>query len=232
VERGCNPRQRPRPLVPATPSALFQLKLALSGGVCDLEAATTAIKSDIGLTVHLLCLCAGDIDDSCDRLPPISELVVHAGHDRLQELVETTASLPACAQDRSHVSSYVRFWEHARLTAMVAEDLSRQTTDLFYDEGFLAGVLYQLGDLASLLGWEVAELGTRDVRERASETAREWGLPNILVEVARGEKSLCSSAKARVLLDLADTASGWANRLESLAARELSSSPVQVLSVQ
>jgi HD-like signal output (HDOD) protein len=218
--------------MPAAPSALLQLELALKGGACDLEAATSAIKSDIGLTVHLLCLCAEYTDDSSDRLPPISDLVVQAGCDRLRELVESMVSLPSYAQNRSHASGCARFWEHARLTATVAEDLSRQTTDVLCDEAFLAGALYQLGDLASLLGWNVAALGTRDVRERVSEMAREWGLPNILVEVIRGEKSLCSSAKARVLLDLALTASNWADRLESLAARELSSSPLQVLSAQ
>ena len=206
------------PLAAASRS-LLHLDLLLSERVVDLDAVINVIKSDIGLVVQLLRLASKTADWRSNNAMSISHWVVTAGRSGLRTLIRQTASFSSGSCNRSQNLMRERFWQHARLTGLIAEDLARHTTDSLNDEALLATMMYQLVDLAQLLGWN-AGMKTGELRQFASQTATAWNLPGELVEVVRGERNLCSTTKAAALLDLACAANIWACRLESLAAHE------------
>lgn len=201
------------------PKSLLHLELLLSEGVVDLGTAANIIRGDLGLTIELLRLATREIDGWSDSGMSVSGLVVLAGVERLRALVRNTASIASCARSDSHCLACERFWRHASLTALVAEDLAGQTSDVPRDEAFLAGMFYHLGDLPLVLDWDVAGEETRDLRNVVSDMAKAWNLPTTLVDVIRQEKAFSSTARSDLLLDLASTASNWAYRFEFLTAR-------------
>jgi HD-like signal output (HDOD) protein len=205
--------------IAAAPRSLLQLDLLLSERVIDLDSVVNVIKSDIGLVVQLLRLASKTADWRGKNAMSISHWVVAAGSSGLRTLICQTASLTSGSCNRSQSLVRERFWQHARLTGLIAEDLGRHTPDSMNDEPLLATMMYQLSDLAQLLGWN-AGMKTRELRQLAAQTATTWNLPAELVEVVRGERDLCSTAKTAALLDLARAANTWACRLESLAAHE------------
>ncbi len=110
------------PSPPALPDSLLQLDLALSVFVADLGQITNIILADIGLTAQLLRLGAGELDQLPSRGVAVSEIVLLLGLDKLKSLAARTSPLagyPALGVGK-------RFWRHARLTAMIAEELAAQ----------------------------------------------------------------------------------------------------------
>lgn len=206
-------------VVPALLSSLVRLELALCQDPLDLADLVSIVKNDVGLTVQLLRFAAREIEGCAKKTMPISDLIVLAGRDRLVRLVQETESVSGYLLEPSQLVAYQRFLMHAKLSGLVAEELASETADIGREEAFLVGVLYHLSDLPLLLDWGVTALETRDLREVVGNIAKDWNLPDALVDVIRGVRSECTSESA-VLLDLASVASTWAYRLESLAARE------------
>ena len=208
------PKQRKDRCLPALASSLIRLELATSAPVIELRQCADIIRGDIGLVLHLLR--SASHFESSDRIISIDELVVDAGVDGLRSLASGTTS-------STHPSCEVRrLWMHSRLSAAIAEELASRVMTVEKHEGYIAGLLFHFGEILQLLGWEQKNLPVADVRDAISDTARMWGFPNILVDVIRGRRQSCSSAKGQDLLDIAVDASSWAHRLESLGSPMLS----------
>lgn len=208
------------PSPPAMPNALLRLELSLPEYIADLPEITNIIRSDIGLTAQLLRLAAREIEESPDRVVGISEIVVHVGVEKLRALVAGTKTLPD--HIRSHARSTVRkrFWMHSRLTALVAEELAGQSSEVRPEEAYLAGLLSHLGDLPVLLGWTSTGSPAADHHLIGYRIAKSWRFPRILADVIGGDREVCLTHKSRALLDIVTVADIWASRLEFLAARE------------
>ena len=76
---------------PAKPDAVGRLRLLLSQPTADLQAITTTIETDLGLTIRLL-QCAWE---QPGMVPPgtsdISEIVVHLGLQKLKAMISQNA---------------------------------------------------------------------------------------------------------------------------------------------
>jgi HD-like signal output (HDOD) protein len=207
------------PSPPALANTLLQLELHLSRCVVDLREVTNMIRSDIGLTTQLLRLAAAEIQASPDRIVSLSEIVVCIWVDRLKELIAQTSPL----QDNvlGHAGSTVarRFWTHSQLTALVAEELAYEFPEVQLEEAYMAGLLWNLGELPLVLGWPSANsaAGSHHLGYRM---ANAWGFPRALADVIGGNREVCITRESRALVDIAMSASSWAFRLEFLAARE------------
>ena len=204
---------------PAMPNALLRLELSLSAFVIDLQDVTNIIKSDVGLTVQLLRLAARTTEQSKGKIGAISEIAIQVGVDGLGALVAQTEPLPDHFRSHTGLSASERFWMHSRLTALIAEELAGQSSEVAPGEAYLAGLLCHVGDLPSVLGWAAADSGTTDSRNTGYRMAKAWELPCALTEVIGGYGEVCRTPESRTLLDLAEAADHWASRLEFLATR-------------
>src|SRR5580658_4787630 len=114
------------PSPPALTHSLFHLELRLADSVCDLQAITRIIRNDVGLTAQLLRLAARTIEESPSKIAAINEIVVDAGVQNVAALVAHTRSLPDRLTRHAGGNAAERFWMHARLTALIAEELAGQ----------------------------------------------------------------------------------------------------------
>ena len=205
---------------PAMPIALLRLELCLSAPVADLQDITNIIKSDIGLTVQLLRVAAREIEESPDRVVTISDIVVQVGVERLRALVARTKPLPVHFRSPAGLGECERFWTHSRLTALVAEDLAGQSSEVSPEEAYLAGLLYHVGDLPWLLGWATTGLVTANSCPINYRMAEAWRFPRALADVINSDPKACCTRESRALLNIVEAADNWASRLECLAVRE------------
>ena len=208
------------PSPPAMPNALLRLDLWLSAFVADLQGITNIIRSDIGLTAQVLRIAACEIEESRGKNLSISEIVVLVGVERLRALVAATESLPGRFKGYPESEACERFWTHSRLTGMVAQELAYRSCVVSAEQAYLAGLLCHLGDLPSLLGWEITETDAMDSRQIGRHMAQAWGFPRDLVDVIAGDRDACRTENSCALLAAVTEADIWASRLEFLAARE------------
>jgi HD-like signal output (HDOD) protein len=208
------------PSPPALPNALLQLELRLSAPVADLKDITNIIRSDIGLTAQLLRLAAAEIEESPDKIIALSEIIIHVGVEKLGALVARTKALPHHFSSHAGSSVSERFWMHSRLTALLAEELAAQCCGVSPEETYLAGLLFHLGNLPSLLGWASSSSNVVDSRHVGSRMAMAWGFPRVLTDVIGRDREVCLTRESRTMLDIVTDADTWASRLEFLAARE------------
>jgi HD-like signal output (HDOD) protein len=212
------------PSPPALTHSLFHLELRLTDSVCDLQAITRIIRNDVGLTAQLLRLAARTSEEAPSKISAVSEIVVEAGAQNVAALVAHTRSLPDRLTRHAGGNAAERFWMHARLTALIAEELagqsSGQSSKVSPEEAYLSGLLFRLGDLPSVLGWAAIDSTVANSREVGARMAKAWGFPRALTAVIAGDRDICSAHGALALLDIATDADIWATRLESLAERE------------
>jgi HD-like signal output (HDOD) protein len=214
------------PCPPALTNSLLQLELRLSEFVTDLDEVTNIIRSDFGLTAQLLRLAAHETERSSLRLATVSEMVIGVGIERMKGLVTRTQPLAGHFKGVSSfdISTCNRFWMRCRLTALVAEELASRFSEICTEEAYMAGLLFHLGELPSVLGWTSGP-STANYRHIGYRMAKAWGFPRVLVDVIGGDRDLCLR-KSRVLLDLVTAADAWAARVEFLAARESAQSVI------
>jgi len=131
--------------------------------------------------------------------------------------VGQTKSLPHLLSTHAGISACERFWLHSRLTALIAEELASQSSEVSSEEAYLAGLLCHVGELSSVLGLAPPSPSPADSRHIGYRMAKAWGLPGALADVIGGYREICRSPESRALLDIAEAADNWASRLECLA---------------
>lgn len=206
--------------LPAMPTSLLQLELSLSASVVDLQDVTTIIKGDVGLTVQLLRLAAREMTESKGMPLCVSNTIVQFGTSKLSALVANTKPLLEHLRTPAGFSVCERFWTRARLTALIAEELSAQSCTVSSEEAYLAGLLCRLGELPSMLGWSFTGSHDTETHNIAYRMATAWKLPDILSEVIGGYGNISHTRKSSPLLDIVEAADNWAVRLELLASRD------------
>ncbi len=198
---------------PVTPQVFLVLQMLLSNRIADLSAIAGIIRSDIALTVQVLRLAAEQNQKHLRGLIDIDELVVHLGPTKLKRILEGTDILSKHPKGIAGVRTFERFCNHARLTAMIAEELASETASVRQEEAYVAGLLRHLGALPFLLGWKIRDLEESDTGETGYQLAKVWGLPCPLLDVISGNRELCDPSTLP-LFDLVATADKHAFRLE------------------
>ncbi|HTR27108.1 MAG TPA: HDOD domain-containing protein [Terriglobales bacterium] len=200
--------------VPAMSDAAVLLQVLLSSSAVNLHSITEVIRGDVGLTIELLRLVSPEADDPAESIS-LSDAVVHAGIGGLRFLASqvelVSATLPGSSLRRCE-----QFWAHARLTALMAEEQAYRV-DCDAEEAYIAGLLFRIGELPALLGWNWDFSGTGP-REIAGVLARMWNLPPRLAEILDGD-DLQLAVSSRTLLQLVRVADQQAWRVRGLLSK-------------
>jgi len=201
------------PAPPVTAQVFLVFQMLLSNRIADLRAIAETIRTDIGLTVQLLRLAAEEMPQDPHNLIDIEELVVSLGMTKLKRILEGTDILSKHPKGIAGLRTFERFCSHARLTALIAEELASETATVRQEDAYVAGLLRHLGALPFILGWNVPDLEESDTGETGYRLAKIWRLPYPLVDVVSGNRDLCNPSNLP-LFDLVTTADKHAFRLE------------------
>ncbi len=201
--------------IPAMADAAVLLQILLSCPAVNLNSLTEVIRGDLGLTIELLRLLSLADDASLDDVS-IPKAVVHVGVGGLSYLAGQTELLSSYRRGKASLRECEQFWGHARLTALMAEELAYKA-GCDADQAYLAGLLFHIGELPSLLGWDW-ELTGADRREITEALATTWHLPSALQEILCGD-DLQLPARSRTLLQLVRVADQQAWRVRGLVSR-------------
>ena len=201
--------------IPAMADAAVLLQVLLSCPAVNLNSLTEVIRGDVGLTIELLRLVSLEGDDPPDEIS-IGKNVVHAGVEGLSLLASQIELLSSSTQGKASLRECEQFWGHARLTALMAEEQAYKV-QCNAEEAYIAGLLFRIGELPSLLGWEWELTGT-EPREVAEVLARMWHLPSRLAEILGGD-DLQLPPSSRTLLQLVRVADQQAWRVQGLVSK-------------
>lgn len=202
--------------LPAMADSVLLLQVLLSGPAVNLRSVAEVIRSDVGLTIQLLRLAALEQDERHPIEVSITRSVVHAGIDKLLTLVTDIELLTSHPKGRTALRECEQFWAHAKLTALMAEELAYKTMYDDPEEAYIAGLLFHIGELPSILGWE-GQYVDAEPREIARLLAQEWRLPPVLEGVVcNDDLSPCPSP---ALLKLVRAADEHAKHIQGLVAR-------------
>lgn len=149
-----------------------------------------------------------------EYLLDIEKLVVLAGIDQLRGLASKAAVFPADLQDDARMRSFEHYSALAQRAAGIAERLAINDGSAPPEDAYAAGLVRNLGALPNILAWHVPELHRVDRSKIGAAIAKSWGLPQVLIDVVRGDLEACP-ASSRVLLHLANMANAHALALEA-----------------
>lgn len=195
------------------PEVLLLFEMLLSSPVIDLRAITEVIRADLGLTVHLLKLATEESNGHAKALVDIEDIVVLLGIGRLKSVLEQATVLSGHPRGEAGVNTYERFGRHARLTALIAEELASEIATVRQEDAYIAGLLRHVGAIPFVMGWKIPELEGVDTGEVGDYLARNWHLPDVLVDVIRGSREACAPSSL-ALFDVVNMADKHAFRLE------------------
>jgi HD-like signal output (HDOD) protein len=201
------------PAPPVTPKVLLLFQMLLSNEIADLSAITELIRTDIGLTVNVLRSAAEEVEGQNHASVDIEDIVVQLGLDKLKKLVDDIMVLSIHPRGSAGLRTFDRFSMHARLTALIAEELAGETASVNQEEAYVAGLLRHIGALPFVLGWKIPELEEADIGEIGYYLAKVWRLPDRLTEVIRGNRETCDPSTLP-LFDIVTAADKHAFRLE------------------
>ena len=216
--RGLLPRQNDTLILGALPAmadSVLLLQVLLSGAAVNLRSVAEVIRGDVGLTIQLLRLVSLEQGERQPIEASITKNVVHAGVDKLLTLVTEIEPLSSHPRGQAGLRECEQFWGNARLTALMAEELAYKSRYDDPEEAYLAGLLFKIGELPSLLAWQC--YADTEPREVAGLLAKEWRLPTHLEDVVCGN-DLDPSA-SRPLLKLVKAADEQAQRIQGLVAQ-------------
>src|ERR1039458_4027501 len=217
--RGQLPRQNDTLILGALPAmadSVLLLQVLLSGSAVNLRSVAEVIRGDVGLTIQLLRLASLQQGERRTIEASVTKNVVQAVIDNLLTLVTEIEPLSSHPRGRAGLRECEQFWGHARLTALMAEELAYKTMYHDAEEAYVAGLLFHIGELPSILGWQW-KFADAEPREIAGRLAREWRLPTLLENVACGDD--LSPSSSCPLLELVRTADEQARRIQGLVAK-------------
>lgn len=201
--------------IPAMADAAVLLQVLLSCPAVNLDSLTEVIRGDLGLTIQLLRLVSLADDSALDEVS-IPKTVVHVGIGGLSYLAGQIELLSSYRHGKASLRDCEQFWGHARLTALMAEELAYKA-GCDAEQAYLAGLLFHIGELPSLLGWDW-ELTGADRREVTEVLAKMWRLPSTLQEILRGD-DLQLPSQSRLLLQIVRVADQQAWRVRGLVSQ-------------
>ena len=179
------PRADPLPDIPIMPSTRLQLELLLQEPVLDLRAVSEVVLEDVGATLQILRLIGEEYAVEDERPIRIEDCIASLNAETWFHAV--------CASTLIQNSKLVDAWQHAKRIGYYAEQLATNEEGLRPGEGYLIGLLHEVGRLPELLGWQSASDSSPE-GQPASEPlgallAQHWHLPSCVVEATREQEA-------------------------------------------
>ena len=197
------------------PDSLLLLQVLLSGPVVNVHAVAEAIRNDVGLSIRFLQLIG--MQHETTEID-ISKCLMLTSVSRLRALTATTEIISRHPKGRAGLKACERFWAHARLTALMAEERAQKQSLADNEQAYLAGLLFRIGELPDVLGWEDHEFSIGSQFDRGYDLAVKWNLPLLLTEVIRGDEQACSPDGYELLM-LVKAADQQAFQIEDLVTQ-------------
>jgi len=182
------------PPLPVMPDPLLKVQSLLECPPVNLQAVTSIVRGDLGLTLQVLRIVACDRDGHGEDLSRIQNCIVYLGMAALQNMVY---AVPVLA---SSPSPAARLWQHSRLTAVIAESIASGMGDIDPEKAYLSGLLHDIGTLPELFSEYRPASDSGNSVTLGCELAAAWDLPAFVAETITG---LCTATgNGRTLADV------------------------------
>ncbi len=142
------------PPVPVLSTTILQLELLLQESALDLAAISAVLLTDMGAVIQLLRASAADAPRPEDRTPRVGDCIASLGTDTWFNAV---SALPYVRERNPEMAATA---EHARTIAELARTLSSEF-GLCPEDSYIVGLLHEIHNLPSILGWNLAAEGNR-----------------------------------------------------------------------
>ncbi len=201
---------------PALPETLLRLDLMLSRRAPDLHGVSNLIRSDLSLALRVLNLIgqSGERDQSSLEL---NQAIIELGRSGLGDLFLNTSRVRSGLRVDLDLREYRRFSHRARLRGLIAEEISAMQPNISSDQAFFVGMLYRLGELPTVLNWDVPSLHEREPDEIARVLVNLWDLPSAVNIWTCGDPCQPFPLPAR---ELATAADSWMQSLEQILGQD------------
>ena len=161
------------PPLPVSPAVLLQLDLLLGQRSLDVEAIADVILADVGATLQVFRSSALLKRDSGERPTRIEDCIGWIGPRKLRQAIAPKGPKRAAHATRPVVT----LWQRARLTAEIANTLSRRFAGMNPASAYLAGLLHEAGRVPAVLAWQVERVDLHDMVGIGRRLAHEWSFP-------------------------------------------------------
>ena len=183
------------PPVPAMIATRLQLDLLLQGSHIELSAVSEVILSDPGATVQIFRLIAEEYSDKENRPTRMEDCIASLNFDRWYDVI--------CASSIPLNSGVLEEWERLRQIAHCARKLARRMDGFSPDEAYLVGLLFEVGKLPCLLGWDITCKSLEEQRAISLMLADYWHLPAFVLAAIREQYDASASSEWSEMLRLA-----------------------------
>jgi putative nucleotidyltransferase with HDIG domain len=179
------------------------------------------LSTDPTITAKILRIANSPFYGAARKVAQVSRAVVLLGSVAIRNLVTAVCARDAFSSSASNQVEHVVLWRHAIAAASACDLIARRTTYQPPEEAFLGGLLHDIGQLAMIsfqpaafraayrdqcygmrvLSQERAYLGLDHV-ELGYRILSQWGLPEVLCQVARDhhkEEIIATEGHARLL---------------------------------
>lgn len=138
--------------IPSMPSILMPMLRQLEAPIetIDIQRIIDLVSHDKSLAAQVLHMANSPLFGQRARVDSIRTAVVALGIERLREIVTSCCMLRLMPDTKSKLDPTV-FWEHSLATALVARRLARKIELADPEKAYLAGLLHDIGLIASLL---------------------------------------------------------------------------------
>jgi len=168
------------PDVPVLPETLLSMELRAREYSVDLHEMAQVILSDIGATIQILRLAAGEYGTSDDRPVRIEDCISSLG---LQACLKAAARLTVSSQSCNRAVSET--WAHCREAAQYSKTIAEAMAGVHPEDAYWAGLFHALPLFPGILGWNCREFGLKDDASAGLRMAERWHLPRCVRELFR-----------------------------------------------
>lgn len=219
------------PIIPDVATKV--IGIAESGKNISFKELEDIIKIDPGLTAKILKVANSALYARQQEISTLQMAITLLGFKNIKSLVILTSASAMFVKAKSG-EFYRVFWRHSVMTAFIAKEIIvRSFSKLSGDEGFLAGLLHDIGQVAiyyvdqeqfqaildernstgigtKLLEEEHFGITHKDLGARA---LTKWNFPQIYIDVAKEHGSLNITSEHRELIVVISIADILADRL-------------------
>jgi len=188
--------------LPIFPGVLSELQSLMADENTPIEKIASAISKDQALASQMLKLANSAFFSGLTRVRNIKDAILRLGLNQVFNCLVLSSQSNYYKSSHGTVDRYLQIlWKHALATAMGSKWLLQKTgyRDLA-DEGFLAGLLHDIGKLLLLRVIETVSLERQEMNlsdvfileildsmhvEQGYNLMKEWSIPSVYCEVAK-----------------------------------------------
>lgn len=190
--------------LPSPPAVAVEVLRLTRDDSVSIEELASVISRDPALAAKLLKLSNSSLFRRGDEVTTVERATMMLGLKTVKLMALSFSLAEALPREGGSRYDYDAYWRHSLITAVAARSLARLVKNRLFDEGFMAGLLSRIGQLAmaETLGDQFSEvcdtvtgaLPTTDSEQRVlgfdhhqvgSALLESWELPAVIVNAVR-----------------------------------------------